>query len=133
MKKTLQEIKDINQLVGRLYQENESLKKSKFSYAWDKFIKKNYNPTVTEMNEKVADLRIDFALTDPKTKELLYSDDKGSFKYTLEGMKGLNEAYRDLMKEFEGREIEIIPFILKPEDVPALSEEEKEELTGLII
>jgi hypothetical protein len=70
-------------------------------------------------------------MVDEKTKELLYNADKG-YKYDKEGMKKLIAFTRDLIKEYDAKEVEVIPFITT--DVPeGILEEEKELLTGLVL
>jgi hypothetical protein len=132
MKKTISEIREADELVGKLYRDNPDAKKGKFGYAWTKFIKKNLNPIVEDLNDRLADNRVEFALTDKTTKELLYGEDK-NYKYDKEGMKQLLEANRALIKEYDRMEVEIIPFFVKEEDLPAMLDEEKEMLKGLVI
>lgn len=132
MTKTFLEIKEADQLVASLYEKDPNIQKGKFGYAWKKIIDKNYNPTITELNDKMTDNRVEYALTDEKTKELLKGSD-GNYKYSKEGMKALLAAQRALIKEYDSKEIEVVPFYIKSEDLPELTDEEKETLKGLII
>jgi len=135
MKKTFLEIQEADQIVGSLYAKDKTLEKGKFGYAWGRFIKKNYNPISEELNEKIIDNRVEHALVDEKTKELLYEGEgkEKSYKYSKDGMKALLEANRKLIKEFNKKEIEVIPFYISEENLPELLEGEREILTGLVI
>lgn len=131
MKKTFLQIKEADQLVAQLYSKNESLEKGKFGYAWKKIIEKNYNPVIKELSEKIEDNRVDNALVNETTKELLIGEDK-NYKYSKDGMKTLITINRKLIKDFDEKEIEVIPYYCK--DIPLnLTEEETEILKGLII
>lgn len=131
MKKTFLQIKESDQLVAQLYANDENLQKGKFGYAWKRFIEKNYKPLVVEINEKMDDARIDNALTDPNTGEILYNGE--NYKFGKEGVKALIEYGRKLDKQYNERLVEIIPFLVKKADLPALTDEEQEILKGLVI
>jgi len=130
MKKTFKELKEADQLIAELYAKNPNLKNTKFGYAWKRFTDKNYTPLIAELNDKIVDSRVEHALTDSTTKELLYTGDS-NYKYDKEGMKSLIDANRKTLKEYDLKEVEITPFIVK--DLPELTEEETEVLKGLII
>lgn len=132
MKKIFSELKEADQLVAKLYAKDKNLKNGKFGYAWNKFYNKNITPTNEELVDKITDNQVENALTDPNTKELLKGADQ-QYKYGKEGMKALLEVNRKLMKEFDAKEIEVVPYFIKAENLPELSEEEKLELTGLVI
>lgn len=132
MKKTYLEIQEADQVVAQVYAKNDKLKNTKFSYAWKKFINKNYIPVSKILQEELEDNRIEYCLTDEKTKEILYNE-KGGYKYSKEGLKKLLEVNRKILADYEKKEIEIEPFIVKEEDLPKLTEEEKEQLKGLIL
>ena len=107
----------------------KNLEKGKFGYSWKRFLDKNYTPTLKEFSQKIEDVRLENCLTDPTTKEILY-DSKNSYKFSKEGRKNLMIVERELIKEYDSKEIEIIPYLAS--DVPELTEEEKEVLKGLI-
>lgn len=132
MKKTYLQIAEADQLVASLYAKNSTIEKGKFGYAWKRFIEKNYNPIAKELNEKLADNRIENCLTDEKTKEILYTPE-GNYKFSKEGMKAVVDFSRKIIHEYNLKEFEIIPFIVKQENLPELSEEEKDLLMGLVI
>ncbi|MFA5197693.1 MAG: hypothetical protein WC437_04730 [Patescibacteria group bacterium] len=131
--KTFKDLQDIDLLVSNLYSKDKTLEKSKFGYAYKRFIEKNYMPAIKEMQEKLSDVRINNALEDKNTKEILITKENSrGFKYSKEGLKKCVAEERKTVDEFEKKEIEIIPFISSyvPE---GLSEEDKELLTGLVI
>lgn len=133
LKRSIKEIQEIDTIVGQLYGKDAKLQQSKFGYAYKRFVEKNYQPAITKLQEKLADARVDFALTDAATKEVLVDQDNTrGFKYDKDGLKKIMEAERKLAKEWEAEEITIIPFISK--EVPKdLTDEDKEKLKGLII
>lgn len=133
MIKIFKELRDIDQLVANLYTRNETIKKGKFGYYYTKFYKKNIQPTIDEKEEKLADARLENALTDEKTKEVLYTDiTNTAYKFDKEGTKRLIQFNRALQKEYDAKEIEIVP-VVSIEIPSELSDEEKEELRGLVI
>ena len=132
MKKTFLEIKEADQLVAQLYAKNPNLRDSKFGYNWKRVLDKNYKPTNNDLNDKIEDAKIDCCLTNEKTKEILY-DEKGGYKFSKEGLKDLREIHKKLVKEYDLKEVEIIPFIVKKADLPELTEEEISILKGLIV
>jgi len=129
LKKTFLEIKEADQVVANLFAKFPNLEKGKFGYSWKRFLDKNYTPTLKEFSQKIEDVRLENCLTDPTTKEILY-DSKNSYKFSKEGRKNLMIVERELIKEYDSKEIEIIPYLAS--DVPELTEEEKEVLKGLI-
>ncbi len=133
MKKTFKELKEIDIIVGTLYAKNPSIKDGKFGYWYTKFLKKNYNPIQEEINEKISDCQLLNALVDEKTKEILYTDEfQKQYKFDKEGRQRLIDFIRKIDKEYNDKEIEIIPCISS--EVPEeLFEEDKELLRGLII
>lgn len=132
MKKTLGQIKEADQLVAYLYSKNPTLQNGKLGHAWKRFVEKNYKPLADEMNEKLIDNRVNNALTDKTTGEILYTADK-NFKFDREGTKAILEFNRKLTAEYDAKEVNIIPFIVKGKDLPELTSEEKEILTGLVL
>lgn len=133
IKRTIKEIQEIDQIVAGLYGKDAKLQQGKFGYAYKRFVEKNYQPAITRLQEKLADVRVDFALTDPTSKELLLDKENArGYKYDKDGMKKVMEAERKLAKDWETEEITITPFISK--EVPKeLSDEQKEILKGIII
>ncbi len=132
MLKKFKELQEIDEIVGGLYKKNPALPNGRFGYWYNKFYKKNVTPILTEIGEKIADIRLDNAMVDEKTKEILYSEDKQSYKITKDGMKKVNEQTRALHKEYEEKEVDVTPMISS--EVPVeLQEEDKELLKGLLI
>lgn len=62
-------------------------------------------------NEKLEDLRLDNAHTDDNGALIL--DDKGGYKFSKDGLKKLNSAVKDLLKE----EFEIYQFTFSTEGI----------------
>ena len=52
LKKTFEQLKEIDNIVGGLYTKNIKLKDGKFGYAYNKFYVKNIKPLLDEMNEE---------------------------------------------------------------------------------
>lgn len=133
IKKTFQELKDLDQLVAILYQKNKELPNTKFGYAYKRFVEKNYLPAAREFNADIEGVRIDSALEDPTTKALMTDEkDVRGYKYSKQGKKDVIAAEQKLIKEWNDKEIECVPYIsvYVPED---LTQEEKEALTGILI
>lgn len=133
IKKTFKELRELDQMVGLLYQKTPSLKETKFGYAYKRFYDKNYEKPLQEFQQEIADARIDNALTDDKTKELLKDQmDMRGFKYSKEGLKAVAREENKIVEKWNDKEIECMPFIssYKPED---LSEGQLEMLAGLLL
>ena len=71
MTKTFKELQEVDMMVGGLYQKTPTLKESKFGYAYKRFTDKNYMPYVKDFNEELGALRVQHALEDPNTKEVI--------------------------------------------------------------
>jgi len=134
MQKTYKELQEIDEVVAAIYQRNPEARKGKFGYAYNRFYSKNIKPIIEEISEKLTDIRVENAMVDEKTKELVYDNTNGQklYKYTKEGMIKLLAEQRKINKEYDKKKVEIIPFITKdiPEDI---MEEEKEALKGCLI
>lgn len=133
MTKTFKELQEVDILVGGLYQANPKLKDSKFGYAYKKFTDKNYLPTAREFNDELGALRVQYALEDPVTKEVL--TDRMSprgFKYSKAGLTDLMREEKKLQEKWDAKEIEIVPFICSsvPEEI---DEEKASVLAGLVL
>jgi hypothetical protein len=133
MKKTFKELNEIDQVVGVLYQQNPSIERTKFGYAFKRFSEKSFMPTLNKYNEELAYLRIDNAMEDEKTKELIV--DRGNprgFKFTKDGLKAVLKGESDLKNKYDKVEIEVEPYISSyvPEE---LNDIETEILKGLLI
>ena len=130
--KTFKQLKEVDSIVGELYAKDKTLEKTKFGYAYKRFLDKNYIPTMEKFQEKILDIRIENALEDKTTKEVLIDKmNPRGYKFTKEGLKKCIAEERVAVEEFDKTEIEIIPFISS--FVPELSDEDKEELTGLVL
>jgi len=130
--KTFAQLLEIDGIVGELYENNPTLKDTKFGYAYKRFYEKNTEPMTKEFRSALQDARIDFALEDEKTKAII-TDDKSprGFAYSKEGLKGIIKEEAKIVEEFNKKEIEIEPHISTV--VPEMNEYQKELLTGIII
>jgi hypothetical protein len=134
MIKTFKEIKEIDNVIGIIFKRNKELENSKFGYACKRFAEKNYVLVSRELGDKIQDIRILNALENPTTKEIIKdpSDMMRGFKYSKEGLINCIKQERDIISEFEKKEIEIEPYICT--SIPeSITESEQEELRGLII
>ncbi len=135
IKKTFKELKDIDNVVGDLYAEDKELQKTKFGYAYKRFIEKYYIPAIQKFNEKIQFIRIDNALEDPKTKELLTDTDPKNYrgyKYSKEGLKKCITEETEASLEYQKEEIQIEPFLSS--FIPSnITEEQKAILSGVVI
>lgn len=133
MKKTYKEIREADELVASLYRNDPTLEKSKFGYAWKRFIETNYQSVRKELFDKILDIRISNALEDEKTKAILVDDNPNSrgYKFSKEGLRKCVEQERDVFNKFDEKEIEVKPFISSYK--PEMDEYQKEMLKGLVI
>ncbi len=134
MKKlTFKQILEVDLIVARLYKANETLKNSKFGYAYKRYYEKNFKPLKDEFGTLLNEIRINNALEDPKTKEVLTDNDNPrGYKYSKAGLLKCIEEEDAAQEDFLQKEVEIIPFI-SPIVPEGLEDEEKELLTGAVI
>jgi len=132
--KTIKEIKEADQVVGKLYQTTPGLMDSKFGYAWKRFTENNYLPTLKKLQEEVNDARIDNALEDPITREVLRDQtNPRGYKYTKEGLKAVIKKENEISDRYDLIEIEVEPYLVVEENLPKLNEEQREALVGMVI
>lgn len=133
MKKLFKDLQEIDNLVGQFYQQHPEYRQSKFGYAYKRYSEKTYAPIVSEFRDELQAIRIENALEDKSTGEILTdaSNNRG-YKYSKEGLLGVIKAENVLMEKYNLKEVEIIPFVTKecPEE---LSDELKEMLKGVIL
>lgn len=134
MVKTFKELQEVDILVGALYEKNPGLKDSKFGYSYKRFVEKNYVTHLREFQHEINDVRIDNAMEDPKTKEVLRdpTDNRG-FKYTKEGLKKVIEQENEIIARWDVKEIEVEPYNCPVESLPTLTEGQVELLIGVLI
>ncbi len=130
MKKTLNQLLEIDAVMAKLYAKTPELKDTKFGYAYSRFTKKNMEPIQKKFNEKLADLAVEHALEDKDTKELLI-DAKGNYKYSREGRMAYLKAVRAYTDKGYAEEHEVEPYIATY--APTLTEEEFETLEGILV
>ena len=136
MTKTFKELQEVDQLVAFLYAKDKTLSQSKFGYAYKRFSEKYYFLFVKELQEKIQDIRVDNALEDKNTKEILIDKDNNrGYKYTKEGLKNCMKLERELLEEYDKKEIEVEPYITSwtGSEYTILTDEEKELLKGIIL
>jgi hypothetical protein len=135
MTKTFGELLEIHDLMEDMFTKNESLRNTKFGYAYKRFFEKNTKPLSDKMREEVADNQLENALVDEKTKEILYTDARQlNYRFDKEGTKRVIDFNRKIFKEYKEKVVEIIPWIItQDKDKPELTLEQQEMLTGLII
>jgi len=132
--KTFKQIREADILVGQLYQTKPELMETKFGYAWKRFTEKNYIPTLKKLQELINDARIDNALEDPITKEILRSEtDPRGFKYTKEGLKAVIKKENEINNQYELVEIDVELYLVAEKNLPKLTEEQREALVGMVI
>ena len=97
----------------------------KFRYACGRFVAKNKSAAMAH-DEKLMDLRVDHAATDDSG--FFLKEEDGSYRYTKEGFKKLNEAARKLAAE----EVQIEPYLSsdQPKELPEI---QLEILAGFVI
>lgn len=132
MIKTFEELNKIDQIYGKLLKE-EGFAKTKLAYCFKRFSDKNLVKIFTEYNEELQDNRIDNALTDEKTKALLYMEDGKNFQYSREGLKAVLKQNKETTEKWNKKEIEIEPFICTDLGDIEFTAEEEELLKGVII
>ena len=129
---TFKQLQEIDQMMGELYQTKPNLKESKLGYAYKRFSDKNYLPVVRNFQDELSIVRIENALEDPITKEIL--SDKTNvrgYKYSKAGLKECILAEKRIIDEWDTKELEIKPFYTK--DIPeGLTEEQIILLKGVL-
>ncbi len=133
MKKTFEELTEVDQIIGQLYAKKPDLKNTKFGYAYDKFYKLNIKPVADRMRDEILDVRVENAMEDKTTKQILA--DKTSFRgflYTKAGLRDVIKAEREIEERYSNEEVEVQPYFSSyiPEE---LEDYQKELLLGLII
>lgn len=130
--KTFKQLQEIDNVMGELYQKEPTLQETKFGYAYKRFCEKEYIPLVKEYNASLEDVRIENALENETTKEVLTDrTNMRGYKYSKLGLKNVMKEENRVMEEWNSKEFEVEPFVSA--FVPELSEYEKEVLTGVII
>jgi hypothetical protein len=134
MKKTFKELVEIDSFIGNLYKENKELELSKFGYCYKRFAEKSYYNVLKEYQQKIQDIRIDCALENNDTKAVITDNDNPrGYKYTKEGLKKVSREENKLSEEWDLKEFDIEPFFCKEENIPLLTEGQREKLLGVII
>lgn len=120
-------------MLGGVYQKFPALKETKFGYAYKRFVDKNYIPLVKEFNDELGSLRVQYALEDKASKEVLIDRmNPRGFKYDKASLMSLMAEEKKLQETWDDKDITIVPYLsaLIPEE---LNEEQREMLAGLIL
>ncbi len=135
IKKSYKEIVELDLMVAGLYSKTPALRESKFGYAYRRFYDKNLKKILGEYNEDLAMVRIDGALTNDETGELLISHEGGrGFKYSKDGLKNVIKAERKLDEQWATKEFDVEPYFIKPEYFPEdINDEQKELMKGIVL
>ena len=132
MIKTFEDLKEISEVYGRI--SSPEFLKTKLGYAFKRFYEKSMTPIFTDFNDLLQDIRIDNALTNKDTGEILYQPDARNFKYTPEALKIVLNKIKEFTREWDKKEFEVKPFICN--EIPSIiefTEEEKVLLEGVIL
>lgn len=132
IKKTFEELKEIDELYGKLLG-NEGFANTKLGYAFKRFSDKNLKEIFQDFNDTLQDIRISNALTDKTTGAILYTSDQKNYQYTPEGLKTTLKLIKEKNKEYSDKEFEVKPFIYTDLGTIELLDEEKELIKGVII
>jgi hypothetical protein len=133
MKRTCEQLKEVDEVVASLYNKIPTLKNTKFAYAYKRFFEKNLKLIFDEIREEILDVRINNALEDKETKEILVdSTNERGYKFDREGLKNVMKEEKKIFDKFNKKEIEIEPYFTDyiPEEI---EEHQREFLKGLII
>lgn len=117
-----EKVLEINSAINKKFLD-PTFENTKFGYACKKFIKKNLLKSFQEFDDENEVLKIEHALIDEKTKEIL-RDEKGNYKFSKEETLVLMNLRKSLVEKWNDKEIEVEPYIVS--DLPDLTEEEKE-------
>ena len=134
MTKTFKQLQEAEQLVSALIKAEPTLKDTKFGYAFKRFSEKNYVPLAKDFNNELTTLRIEYALEDKITGEVLTDrTNSRGFKYGKQPLKQLLIEETKLADKWDSMEFEITPYISKLPDTIELTEGQLEILTGLVL
>lgn len=128
MKITFQQAREIIAEINSLSTE-PNFKNTKFAYAVDKFTKSSLKKPLEEYNEEIAMARVQNALEDEKTKQLILNE-KGDYTFSRDGDIALRNATKEISERWATKEIEVTPFIV---ETPDLTEIQKELFKGIFI
>ncbi len=134
VKKTFKELRNIDVVVGALFQKNPKVEEGKFGYWWKKFMDKNYIEHLKQFQHQINDVRIDYALEDKTTKEILRDPlNPRGFRYTKDGLKKVIEKENEITEEWDKKEVEVEPYFVPEESLPEMSYAQREALEGVLV
>ena len=133
MKKTFGELLLINNAISEIQTKNSNLEMNKFGYACKRFIEKSLRPVFQEKNYLKELARIENALEDKNTGEILFENGSPKqFKFSREGLKKCYEDEWKIEQDFNKKTFEVVPFICE-EEPKELTDIQREILKGIII
>lgn len=124
---TFELLLDINGAINNLFAE-PTFANTKFGYACKKFVQKNVVKPIADYDEEIMLCRVNNALTDEKTGELL-QDEKGNYKFNKEGTIAFMQQSKEIRAKWLAKEVEIEPYIVT--DLPELTDEQTELFKGV--
>lgn len=134
VKRTFKQLREADLVVGDLFIENKELPKGKFGYAWKRFVDSSYAKIIREYQQKISDIRIDNALEDKITKEILRDKENSrGYKYTKASEKKVIAQENELRDEWDSKEFDVESYYCLPENLPSLNDYQREKLLGIII
>ncbi len=111
VKKTYQDLLQLVQAINILSSSKEHAESNTKGIKKLQKIRDKLKTHLDVYNEKLEDLRLDNAHTDESGSLIL--DEKGGYKFSKDGLKKLNSAVKDLLKE----EFEIYQFTFSTEGI----------------
>ncbi len=131
IQKTFKQLRDFDQMVGKLFEENPELKNTKFGYSVKRFNEKNYIPVLKKYRTAVEDIYIEHALVDEKTKAIILDKDSNrGFAYSKDGLRKVIEAEGKIIEEWDQKLFDIETYVCT--DLPELTEEQLVLIDGIL-
>lgn len=132
MKKTFEELMAADMEVGSMFASDKDLENTKFGYAYKRYYKKNFADPFQEYLEKLQEIRINNALENPATNEVLIDrENPRGYKFSKAGLLKCIKEENEFIKENNKKEIDVELFV-SPMVPPGLSERQKDMLMGLV-
>jgi len=132
--RTFEQIRLFNAYSHLYLRQNPVNERTKLGYAIRRVQEsKSFANVLWQYNHELDCIRIDNALIDEKTKEVILAEKSNRpYKYDTKGLKKVSEEENDFAKEWDKNEFEISCYYVKelPEDMDEIM---KEHLTGFVI
>jgi len=127
MKLTFETIQSLNEEINSLYSD-VNFTKTKLGYAVKRVYNSSLKKIFQEFNDELEDARIDNALTDEKTKEIMY-DATGKYKYSKDGLKAMIARSKEIIAAWDVKEFDIAPYFVQ--ELPELTQAQAEAFKGI--